>query len=111
MSQPPPPGSEPDWGLIGGAFVTFVTILAAAVAGAKGAIGRGKKKPADEPVRTLENVFLLIDQLQEEVKRRGQDTVDVERRCDERIARLEKRISGLEQLGQAPTTPPSGGTR
>lgn len=112
MSQLHSPGSDggPDWAVIGGILAAVATIATAVVAGAKGIFRRGGSRESEREktalansALTLEGVFRLINELQEETKRLRATLADAETRysaqivdCETKVDRLLVRIGELE---------------
>lgn len=94
-------GSGPDWGVIGGAVAAVVTAVAAVVANARGAFRDWRtdqeKASTDHTVLTLDGVFRLVNELQEEAARREAQTIANEARCTARETDLQRRIATLER--------------
>lgn len=105
------PDSAPDWGQIGAAIVTVGTVVGAVIAGARGAFGQRQEQVTEEEGRrlsrdkvatdnaalTLEGVFRLVNELQEEIARKAAEIADADRRCTEGMDRLLRRIATLER--------------
>lgn len=92
---------SPDWGIVGGAIAAIVTAVGGAVA-----IVRRKPPPngsvasADSTIKTLDNVFKLVEQLQEEIARKTLSLDRIDLRTTsllETIAELRQTIADLRQ--------------
>lgn len=94
---------DPDWGTVGGTLAALATAIGGGFAAW---IKWGKEKAEtkrDTNALTLDGVFSLvktqgvvIDQLQDEIKRKSEESDSMEKRFNERIARLEARIATYE---------------
>jgi hypothetical protein len=105
------PDNGPDWGQIGAALTVVGTIVGAIIATARGAVGQKRQHTTDEEDRrlsrdkaatdnaalTLEGVFRLVNELQEELGRKATQIIESDRHCTEGMNRLQQRIAGLER--------------
>ena len=81
------PNGGPDWTAIGGGLAVIATAVAGILAGVHGVFKREKTGVAN-PEQTLENVWRLVNELQEERNRTSALLLDTQTRCDERHSAL-----------------------
>jgi septal ring factor EnvC (AmiA/AmiB activator) len=94
-------GGSPDWGVVGGAVAAVVTAVGGAIAIVlRKPPANGSAHSSDPTVKTLDSVFKLVEQLQEENARKTSALERIEVRITsllETIAELRQTIAELRQ--------------